>query len=51
MMVMVKVCFNKISKENYIFAVKKKTCFQVDRCKPAQITGKTLLSAVMETFK
>lgn len=31
--------------------VRKKACFQVDKCKPAQTTGETLLSAVMETFK
>lgn len=51
MTLMVKICFNKICKENYIFAGKKKTCFQVDKCKPAQTTGETLSSAVTETFK
>lgn len=50
-MLMAKICFNKICKENYIFAGKKEAGFQVDKRKPAQTTGKTLLSAAMETFK
>lgn len=51
MTVMAKICFNKICKENDIFAGKNKACFQADKCKPASSTGETLLSAVMETFK
>lgn len=51
MTVMIKIHFNKICKEHYIFAGKKKARFQVDKCKPAQTTGETLLSAAMETFK
>lgn len=50
-MVMVNICFNKICKENYIFAEKKEAGFQEDKRKPLQTTGKTLLSAAMETFK